>query len=811
MGTFLQDVRYGLRMLMKRPGFTAVAVIALALGIGANTAIFSVVNAVLLRPLPFKEPERLVAVWETNAKLGAELRDRNEVAMANFLDWRKQNQVFEQLAALAYANVNLTGVAEPERIQGAVVTTNLFQALGVLPLAGRAFLPEEEQVSSPRAVIISHGLWQRRFGSDPGVVGRTLTLNGNPTTVVGIMPQGFQLQFPISMQVDMWLPMRIDGTVAPDRQFHYLYVLGRMKPGVSPEQAQSGMSAIAMQLQQQYPETNADKGANVLSLHKQLVGNVQPYLYVLFGAVGFVLLIACANVANLLLARTTARRREVAIRIALGASRLRLVRQLLTESILLALVGGLLGLLLAYWGIDLLLALSPADVPRLDEIGLHGPVFAWTLLVSLMTGILFGLAPALQASKPDLNEALRESGGRGTGGLKTSRLRSLLVVAEVALALVLLVGAGLMIRSFVELQQTSPGFETKNLLTMNISLPRQKYKERQQSNLFFKQLFERIRTVPGVQAVGGIDPLPLSGNNATTLFVVEGGPNLAPTDRPEVGERTVTPDYFKAMGIPLVRGRSFTEGDREDTPRALVVNEALARKYWPGEEVIGRRLGFEEADKQVWWEVVGVVGNVKHERLDREPKPEVYFPYQQQPRNFMSVVVRTSTEPAGMAAAMRSQVLAVDPDQPVFDIKTMDERLSKTVAQSRFIMLLLAIFSALALSLSAVGVYGVMAYTVTQRTHEIGIRMALGAQTGDVLRLVLGQGMKWTLIGVGVGVAAALLLTRVMRSLLYGVTATDPLTFIAVAALLSAVALLACFIPARRALKVDPMVALRYE
>jgi putative ABC transport system permease protein len=811
MGTFLQDLRYGFRMLMKRPGFTAVAVVALALGIGANTAIFSVVNGVLLRPLPFKEPGRLVAVWETNAQTGTEVNNRNEVALPNFLDWREQNRVFEQLAALTYASVNLTGTAEPERIQSAVVTTNMFQTLGVEPAQGRAFLPEEENVKSQRAVVISHGLWQRRFGSDPGLVGRTLTLNGNPTTVVGIMPQGFQLQFPVSMAVDMWLPMRIDQAAAPDRNYHYLYVLGRMKPGVTVEQAQSGMSAIMGQLQQQYPETNAAKGANVIPLHKQLVGDVEPYLYVLFGAVGFVLLIACANVANLLLARTSARQKEVAIRTALGASRLRLVRQLLTESIMLAVMGGGLGLLIAYWGIDLLIALSPSDVPRLGEIGLHGPVFAWTLLVSLLTGMLFGLAPALQASKPDLNEALKESGGRGTGGLKTSRLRSLLVVSEVALALVLLISAGLMIRSLLALQRTNPGFETKNLLTMNISLPRQKYRESKQSILFFDQLIERIRGVPGVQAVGGCDPLPLSGSDGTTGFVVEGGPSLALAERPEVGSRTVTPDYFRAMGIPLVKGRALTEADREDRPRALLINEALARKYFPGEDVIGKRLGFGEPEKQVWWEVVGVVGNVRHKRLDREAKPEVYFPYQQQPHNFLSLVVRTAQDPAAMAGAVRSQVLSLDPDQPVFDIKTMDERLSNTVSQSRFITLLLAAFSGLALCLSAVGVYGVMAYTVAQRTHEIGIRVALGAQSGDVLRLVLAQGMKLTLIGVGLGLGAALLLTRVMASLLYGVTATDPLTFIAVAALLSAVALLACFIPARRALKVDPIVALRYE
>jgi putative ABC transport system permease protein len=753
----------------------------------------------------------LVAVLETNPQFGPEMRNRNEVALGNFLDWRAQNQVFEQTAALTHASVNLTGVAEPERIQGVVATTNIFQTLGVEPLMGRAFLPEEEKVGSPRAVILSHGLWQRRFGSDPSLVGKTLTLNGNQTTVVGIMPPGFQLQFPISLQVDMWLPMRIDPSQA-GRKAHYLYVLGRLKPGVSLEQAQSGMSTIAAGLQQQYPETNADKSAHVIQLHKQLVGNIQSYLYVLFAAVGFVLLIACANVANLLLARVAARHKEVAIRIALGAGRLRLIRQLLTESLMLSFCGGLLGLLIAYWGIDLLVALTPSDVPRLSEIGLHGPVFGWTLLISILTGVLFGLAPALQASKPDLNEALKESGGRSTGGLQRSRIRSLLVVTEVALALVLLICAGLMIKSFARLQQVSPGFEPKNLLTMNISLPRQKYKEDQQANVFFDQLFQRLRAVPGVVAVGGIDPLPLSDSNSTTGFLVEGGPVLAVADRPEAGQRNVTPDYFQAMRIPVLKGRAFTDQDRENTPRAMIVNEALARRYWPDGDAIGKRLGFEDdAAKQYWWEIVGVVGNVKHERLDAEAKPEVFFPYQQSPSNFMTLVVRTSSDPSNMIATVREQVLAIDRDQPVFDIKTMEQRLAKSVAQSRFLMLLLGVFSALALTLAAVGIYGVMAYVVTQRTHEIGIRIALGAQPRDVLKMVVGQGMMLTLIGVGIGLVAAFALTRLMASLLYGVTATDPWTFTAVAVVLSLVALLASFIPARRATKVDPMVALRYE
>ena len=811
MRTMLQDMRYGLRVLMKRPGFTVVAVLALALGIGANTAIFSVVNAVLLRPLSFKEPERLVAVWETNDQLSAEMRNRNEVAPGNFLDWRAQNQVFEQIAALTYTSANLSGTGEPERIQSQAVTANFFQTLGVQPLMGRAFLPEEESLSSQRVVVISHELWQRRFGADPALLGKTLTLNGNQTIVVGIMPPAFQLQFPTSMKVEMWMPLRIDPANA-GRKAHYLYSLARLKPGVSITQAQAAMRGIAARLQEQYPETNAERSTNVVSLHRQLVGNVQPYLYLLFGAVGFVLLIACANVANLLLARVSARHKEVAIRIALGASRLRLIRQLLTESIMLAALGGLLGLLLAYWGVDLLIALSPADVPRLGEIGLHGPVFAWTLLVSLLTGVLFGLAPALQASKPDINEALKESGGRSPGGLGRSRLRNLLVVSEVALALVLLVGAGLMIRSFMSLQRTSPGFEPKNLLTMNISLPRVKYKEPQQANVFFEQLFQRINAVPGVEATGGIDPLPLSDSNETTGVLIEGQPAQAPAERPEVGSRNVTPGYFQTMRIPVLKGRAFAEQDREDAPPVVIINDVLARRFWPGGDAVGKRLGFEDDEgKQEWREVVGIVGNVKHERLDAEAKPEVFVPYRQAPRNFMTLVVRTSSDPASMIAAIREQVLAIDKDQPVFDIKTMEERLSKAVAQSRFIMLLLAVFSALALALSAIGIYGVMAYTVSQRTHEIGIRMALGAQSRDVLRMVVRQGMTLAMTGVVIGLVAAFALTRVMTSLLYGVTATDPWTFSVVALVLSAVALLAIIIPARRATRIDPMEALRYE
>ena len=809
METIIQDIRYGFRLLVRRPAFTIIAVATLALGIGANTAIFSVVNAVLMRTLPYQEPERLVALWETNAQPGQETNDRNEVAMGNFLDWRAQTSAIDEVAALNYSSVNLTGVAEPERIQGAVVTTNLLSTLGVQPAIGRGFVAEEERPDSQRTVIVSHGLWQRRFGSDPEFIGKTLTLNSNPVVVVGIMPPTFDLEYPITRQVDMWLPMRVAASNT-DRQSHYLYVLGRLKRGVTLEQAQAGMNVLASQLQQQYPKTNSGRGANIVSLHQQLVGRVQPYLRLLFAAVGFVLLIACANVASLLLARVTARHKEVAIRMAIGASRWRIIRQLLIESILLSSVSGLAGLLVAYWGTDLLVAMAPAEVPRLGEVGLRAPVFAWTLGVSMITGVLFGLAPALGASKPDLNESLKE-GGRSAAGTGRSRMRNILVVSELALALVLLIGAGLMIRSFARLQNVSPGFDPKNLLTMNISLPRQKYGENAKISSFFNRLLEGVGSVPGVEAVGGIDPLPLGGSDGTTGFVVEGAPPRAVGDRPEVGERTITSDYFNTMRIPLLKGRAFSESDREDAPRVVVINEALAQRFWPDEEAIGKRLGFRAKEPQIWHEVVGIVGNVKHRSLDADPKPELYFPYSQYPGTFMTLVARTASDPVNAITAIRNQVLALDADQPVFDIKTMNERLSKSIAVSRFIMLMLGAFATLSTLLAAVGIYGLMAYTVAQRTHEIGVRMALGAEASDVVKLVLGQGLKLVVAGVGLGVAGALSLTRLMQSLLFNLSATDPLTFIVISTILAGVALAACFLPARRATRVDPMVALRCE
>jgi len=801
-------------MLLKRPGFTVIVVLTLALGIGANTTIFSAIDAVLLNPLPYKDPERLMVVWETNKQLGPEMWDRNEAAIGNFLDWRSRNQIFDQLGALFDTDMNLTGVGEPQRIQSCVVTTNFFQVLGVQPMLGRSFPPEAETPGSPFTVIISHDLWQRQFGSDPNVINKNLTLNAHQVEVIGVMPPGFELQFPITRHVDMWVPMVID-VADPDyhdRGNNFLYTVGRLKPGVSPEQAQTEMNLIASQLQQQYPETNTEKGVRVVPLHKQLVGNVESYLYMLFAAVGFLLLIACANVAGLLLARVTARHREVAIRIAVGASRWRLIRQLLTESVILSALSGLLGLLLAYGGVKLLVALTPSEVPRLHEIGLHVPVFLWTLAISVVTGVLFGLAPAVQASKPDLNTALKESSGRNPGSFQGSGLRNLLVVSEVAVALLLLVGAGLMTKSFLRLQQVDPGFNATNVVSMNIALPTSKYRQ-EQVMTFYDQLFERVKHLPGVKSVAGINPLPLSNTNISSRFIVEGAPLVALADRPFAGVRVITPDYFQTMSIPQLKGRSFTEQDREKTPNVIIVNEALASRYWPNQDVVGKRLAIsqEESGPQVWREIVGVVGNVKSKAIEIEVMPEAYFPYRQVPGNFMNLVVRTASDPVSMVSVIRNQVLSVDKDQPVSDIMTMEQRVARSVAAKRFVMSLLGAFSILALGLAAVGIYGVMAYLVTQRTQEIGVRMALGAQKRDVLRLVVGKGMALAVIGTAIGLVASLALTRLMRSLLYEVTPTDWLTFVMVSVVLLAVALLACYIPARRATKVDPLVALRYE
>jgi putative ABC transport system permease protein len=805
MGTLLQDLRYGFRMLVKTPGFTVVAVFALALGIGANTAIFSVVNAVLLRPLPFKDPDRLVWAQAADLKTGEQ---GGSISPPDFLDYREQSRVFEHFAATQSMSFTLTGDAEPERVLGARVSADFFEALAVVPFKGRTFLPEEEREGNNRVAVISYGLWQRRFGADPNLVGKAVELSGQSTVVVGITPAGFQ--FP--KEAEIWSPIGFGGKETTLRRTHYLNAIGRLKPGVTFEQAQADITSIARRLEQQYPETNKDYGMGLTLLPEQIVGDMRRTLLVLLAAVGFVLLIACANVANLSLARGAARGKEIAIRVALGASRARVIRQLLTESVLLAIMGGVLGLLLAVWGVDMLVSLSPEDLPRVKEVTIDPRVLSFTLLVSIVTGIVFGLAPALSASsRGDLNETLKE-GGRATGAAAShNRMRSLLVVAEVALSLVLLVGAGLLIKSFLRLSQVETGFNSTSVMTMRLALPQAKYAEAPRRAAFYQQLLERTRALPGVEAAGVISELPLSGQNNDTYFALEGQALSSTADENNLANiRTASPDYFRAMGIPLIKGRFFGDGDRDDAPRAIIISETFARSFFPNQDPLGHRLTIDIGEP--WTaEIVGVVGNIRHDNLATEPWREMYTNIAQTPRGSVNLVVRTGSDPAMVTSAIKAEVQALDRDLPIYSPKTMEQRVAESAAAPRFRTLLLALFAGLALVLAAVGIYGVISYTVTQRTHEIGIRMALGAQRRDILRLVVGRGVVLTLIGVAIGLAGAFLMTRVMASLLFGVSATDPATYAVVSLLLITVALLACYVPARKATKVDPMVALRYE
>jgi putative ABC transport system permease protein len=820
--TLLQDIRYSARTLLKTKGFTAAAVLALALGIGANSAIFSVINAVLLRPLPYLSPDRLVIVSETDMQPPVS-SDRLPAAPANFVDWREQNQVFENIGACANNIFNITGAGEPERIMGMFATAGLFDVLGVKPVLGRVYRGEEDKPGGDRVVILSHSLWQRRFGSEAGVLEKTIVLNNEPYTIIGVMPPGFQsvTRIPDGVALadsELWIPLGSTANAAEfisNRDIHLLAVVARLKPGVTRDQAQSEMTTIASRLEQTYPDTNTGLGASVTPMHEEVVGKTRPMLLVMVGAVGFVLLIACANVANLLLARSAGRQKEIAIRTALGATRSRLIRQLLTESLLLSVVGGVVGILLALWGVDILRAVGPRDIPRLRDVGLDAGVVGFTLAVSILTGMVFGFAPAFQASKPDLNGALKEGSRGSTGSFSRSSLRSLLVVTEVALALVLLIGAGLMIRSFVRLQQVSPGFNAENVLTMDLALSVNKYAKPEQQAAFIQNVLQKIESLPGAQAAGITSSLPLGRGDSSGPFRFEGLPTPAPGEAPTASFRAVSPHYFEAMGIALMKGRAFTEQDRAGAPDVMIINEALARRYFPDEDPVGKRLignrlqllGGDEVTR----EIVGVVADVRHFGLDAEARPEMYFPYNQDPWPGAYVAVRAASDPAAMAAAIRNQIWAVDKDQPIYNVKVMGRRVAESTMQRRFNMLLLAVFASVALALAAVGVYGVMSYSVTQRTHEIGIRMALGAQSADVLKLVVSQGMALALAGVGVGLGAALALTRLMSSLLYGVSATDPVTFAVIPLVLTGVALVACFVPARRATKVDPMIALRYE
>jgi len=808
MATLWQDVRYGVRMLFKNPGFTVIAVLALALGIGANTAIFSIVNAVLLRPLPFAEPERLALISSANLKVG---ESHGGVSPADFQDWAAQQQSFEAVAALRSGEVNASIGELPEQFDGTSVTDEFFNLLKASPALGRAFLPEEFKVRGARSLILSHRLWQRRFGGDAGIVGKNLTVNGRSVTVVGVMPPEFK--FPVNAEV--WTPLLSDTGEMRARGSRYFSVIGRLKPNVNLEQANAEMNGIAARLASEYPQTNANWGVRVRGLHETIVGiaNARPALMILLGAVALVLLVACANVANLLLARSTVRGKEVAIRQALGATRGRIVRQLLIESLLLSFCGGIVGLLFALWGADALASFVPESLrlPRFDEARIDAMVLAFTAGVSLLTGLIFGLAPALKASRPDVSEALKESSRSATGGLRLRRTRGLLVVMEVALTLVLTVGAGLLIKSFLGLQQTEAGFNPQNLLTLEIAPPRSsRYLQEEARVKLFGEILERVERLPGVEAVAATSGAPLKRFPLDSPFAIEGR-ITNPGDEPEALYSAISPNYFRTMSIPLRAGREFTADDKKDAPPVVVINERMARRYFAGVDPVGRRMSIRMLEKPVEHEIVGVAADAKQMNLADETGIEMYVPYLQRPWLTTDLVVRASGDPASLIVSVQRAVREVDKDLPAANIKTMEQLFSESVAQPRFYTTLLGTFATIALLLASIGIFGVISYAVTQRTHEIGVRIALGAQKSDVLRLIVGQGMMLVGLGILLGLAAAFAVTRFLSSLLYGVSAIDPFIFAAVPVLLAGVALVACYIPARRAMRVDPMVALRYE
>jgi putative ABC transport system permease protein len=805
----LQDARYALRMLAKNPAFTVIAVVALALGIGANSAIFSVVDAVLLRPLPFKHPEQLVMIWENATHLGF---PRNTPSPANFLDWQKQARSFTGMAATAELSFNLTGVGEPERLDGRRVSANLFDLLGVSPLLGRAFVPDDDRPGT-HVALLSYSLWQRRFGSDPGVIGRAITLNGESYTVIGVTPQSVQLPGFENRNDQLWVPMAFPPDEATQRGNHFLDVIARLKTGVTVKQAQAEMETIAARLAQQYPDYNMRIGAVVVPVHEQMVGEIKPALLVLLGAVAFVLLIACANVANLLLARAAVRQKEIALRLALGASRSRLTRQFLTESVLLALFGAGLGLLLALAGIRILRTFVPATISQVETIGINGSVLVFTAIIAVLTGIAFGLAPAIHGSHLNLNDTLKESGRDSVSGSKGNRARSLLVIGEVAVSFVLLIGAGLLINSFFHLRNLDPGFRADHLLTMKIDLSEVQYPDREQRAVFFDEVIRRVGTLPGVQSAAVAGNVPLTYNGDSMSISVEGIPDPPPDQRPDVIFRVIGPDYFGTMGIPIIGGRDFSDQDKADSKEVVIISEKTAQHFWPGQDPIGKRLKpGSSISKAPWREVIGIVKDIRQNDLIAPPKMQMYFTYRQMknvPAN--ALVVRTAIDPISVAASVRNAIWSVDKDQTVADINSMDHIVAEAVARQRFSMVLLGVFALLALLLASVGIYGVMSYSVAQRTREIGIRIALGARRGDVLQMTVTEGFKLVGAGIVLGLLAAFVLTRLMQTLLFGISATDPITFIGISFVLLAVAILASYVPALRATKVDPLTALRAQ
>jgi putative ABC transport system permease protein len=799
MDTLLQDIRYGMRLLLKHRGFAAAAIVTLGLGIGANTAVFSVASGVLLRPLPYPEAERLVWGWGRAGE-----NPRAAVSPPDFLDFRSTSRSFETLAAMSAYTIHpaLTGPERPQQLSGVLVSAGFFEALGVAPVIGRTFLPADEAVSLPEAVMLSHRLWRERFSGDPSLPGRAVTIDGRAMTVIGVMPASFRMP----ADAEAWLPLPLGDETMQVRRFHQLRLIGRLRPGVSLAGAQAEMNALAAGLVERYPDSNTDFGVVLASLSDAIVGDTRPALFTLLAAVAAVLLIAGVNVANLLLARAAARRREGAIRAALGASRGRLARQWLVESLLLSLAGGALGLLLGYWGQDVLRAMGPADFPRLDEVSIDGRVLLFTLAVSIATGIAFGLVPARQAARVDAQSALREGGARAAGG--RGRMRALLAAVEVMASVVLLAGAGLLARSLVRLLDVDPGFRPAEVATTTLRLP--VTKEEDEQRRFFTALVERVEALPGVESAGLVSQLPLSGQLNDTYFTIEGRPP-SPSGQPNHANfRGVSDHYFRAMGIPLIRGRSFARSDGPSAPGVVVVNEPFVRAFFPGEEPLGRRIAVDLGSPFAV-EIVGVVGGVRHTSLATEPEPEMYLSATQQPTGFMNLVVRARGNAAALAGGLRAAVAAIDPDQPLGPVRTMTSVVSASAGDRRFPTLLLGGFAGLALVLAAIGLYGVMAESVAQRTAELGIRMALGASARDVVRLVVREGLRVTLVGLGAGIGGALALSRLLASLLYAVPAHDPATFAGVAAIVAAVALAACALPARRAARTSPQIALRHE
>lgn len=810
MNSFWQDVRFGFRMLFKNPVVTVVAIIALTLGIGANTAIFSVVYAAMFRPLPYTEAERIALVWERRPD-----NDQNSINLANFFDWKAQNNVFSDMAAFVDLDQSLTGDGAPEEVTSQLVTPNFFSVLMAKPMLGRTFLPDDGQDGQPTNVVISHGLWKRRFGADTNVIGKQVMLDNLPAIVTGVMPPDFgwfiRKQSNTNRAADIWTPWQVDPELRTRRRGRFAKAVARLKPGVTYEQAQNDMTVIGARLEQEHPQFNTRWNVNVVPLRNQLTGNIRKPLFILLGAVALVLLIACANVANLLLARATARKKEIALRAGLGAGRWRIVRQLLTESLLLSLIGGTCGLLVAWWGTQGLAALSPPELAELTNVSVSWTVLIFTILVTLLTGVVFGLVPALEATRYDLNESLKEGGRSVSGSARSKHFRSAFVVTQVALALVLLIGAGLLLRSLNRLQAVAPGFNPRNVLSMRVTLPDQKYDTDAKKIAFFNRAIQEIRSLPGVEAAGGIDTLPFGGQHSGTRIQIEGEAPRPAGQSKTTGVNVTDVNYFNAMQIPLKQGRFFSEVEGAEMRHVVIVNEAFVRKNLEGQNPLGKRVTINMKTENVPTEIIGVVGDHKHMGLDEEIEPMSYWPYPELTLSRLTLVIRTQGEASSLAPAARNVISNIDPDQPVGTVATMEELMSNSLARSRFNTTLLMVFAGVALVMAAVGIYGVMSYSVVQRTHEIGVRVALGAQRADVVKLVVSHGVVLGLIGVGVGLAASFGLTRLLTSMLFEVPATDAITFLAVALGLFTTTLLASLIPARRAMRVDPLTALRYE